>query len=796
MAEPTITFEPDPQELQTLLEGVGLEPVALRRGERLATPGAELARFEDQGVIGEGGMGLVHRVLDRSLNRSMAMKILKAPLAIDPRIAARFLEEAQITAQLEHPGIVPVHELGQLHDGRYYFTMKEVQGHTLRDVLRDRRRAWTFRRLVDAFWRVCDAVAHAHGRGVVHRDLKPANVLIDDGGSVLVVDWGIAKVIGRFAPITVVSAHTTAGPRFEGVTGTPAYMSPEQARGDVDAVDLRSDVYSLGMILYEILWERRAYTGSDARDVLDKVLAGPPEQPGGGPEPLVEIYQRASARAPSARYPSARALADALLAWLDGVRQRERAWEMVDRGRALTPRVAALRSQAAERRASSDAALAGVPAWAGEAAKAGGWRLAAEAAALEREAALVEVEQEQLLQGALAHAELPAAHLDLARLHQARHAAAEAVHDRFADQHAARLAAHVKALPVAMPERAALAAWLEGLGALTVTSLPPGVSVTARRYEERNRRLVPAAPLDLGETPLRERSLPRGSYQLALSAPGLEPVRVPVVIERGQTATLEGVRLPLVGALDAGDCYVPAGPFRAGGDPSAIGSLPAATIEVGGFVMRRFPVTNTGYIRFLDDLAGRGREDEALAHAPRERGGTAGEPGRVIYGYASGRFSLKPDADGDLWEADWPVLMVSWAGASAYAAWEAERSGLPWRLPTSAEWEKAARGVDGRFHPWGDELDPSWCCMRDSHPGAQLPAVVDSFPVDESPYGVRGLGGNARDWCADRAGDGRYINRGGFWLGNAREARSADLHFHPASHRAAEISFRLVRSLA
>ena len=804
MVEPTITFEPDPQALETLLAEVGVASVALRRGQRLGGHGAALGRFVDQGVIGEGGMGVVHRVLDRALNRSMAMKILKERLSAKPMIVARFLEEAQLTAQLAHPGVVPVHELGQLDDGRYYFTMKEVEGDTLRHTLRSRRHTWTFRRLIDAFWRVCDAVAHAHGRGVVHRDLKPANILIDGGGSVLVVDWGIARVMGRrdlavevgeLAPPSR-SARATEGARFEGITGTPAYMSPEQARGDVDAVDLRSDVYSLSMILFELLWERRAYAGRDAREVLDKVIAGPPELPEGGPEALVAIYLKASARDPELRYPSARELADALLGWLDGVRQRERAWEMVDRSRALTPTVTDLRTRAAEQRAASTAALADVPAWAPEEDKAEGWRLASSAEALEREAALEEVAQEQLLQGALAHAELPAAHLDLARLHQSRHAAAEARRDPFADQHAARLEAHVKALPAAEPVRAALVAWLEGRGALTVSSLPPGVSVIARRYEARNRRLIPGPAIALGETPIVAVPLPMDSYQLTLSAPGLAPVQAPVVIRRQQTTTLGGVRLPLSSALEPDDCYVPAGAFLSGGDPSAIGSLPAARVAVGSFVMRRFPVTNAAYIRFLDDLVVRGREAEALVHAPRERGGTVGGAGALIYGYEGGRFTLRPDVHGDLWEADWPVLMVSWEGASAYAAWAAERSGLAWRLPTSAEWEKAARGVDGRFYPWGDALDPSWCCMRDSHQGAQLPAVVDSFPVDESPYGVRGLGGNARDWCADRTADGRYINRGGFWLGNAREARSADLHFHPGTHRAAEISFRLVRSLA
>jgi len=166
--------------------------------------------------------------------------------------------------------------------------------------------------------------------------------------------------------------------------------------------------------------------------------------------------------------------------------------------------------------------------------------------------------------------------------------------------------------------------------------------------------------------------------------------------------------------------------------------------------VKRFPVTNREYLAFLDDLVATGREEEALRHAPRERGGKEGETGALIYGRRpDGRFELVADADGDVWLPGYPVCMVDWWGARAYAEWLAARTGLPWRLPGELEWEKAARGVDGRFFPWGDVLDPSWCCMRDSHPGRLLPAVVDSYPVDESPCGVRGMAGGMRDWCAD-----------------------------------------------
>ena len=174
---------------------------------------------------------------------------------------------------------------------------------------------------------------------------------------------------------------------------------------------------------------------------------------------------------------------------------------------------------------------------------------------------------------------------------------------------------------------------------------------------------------------------------------------------------------------------------------------------------------------------------------------------------------LRPDADGDVWDPDWPVCLVDWFGASAFAAWRAERTGKPWRLLGELEWEKSARGADGRFYPWGDGFDPSWCCMRSSHPGRPLPAGVDTYPVDASVYGVRGLGGNIEDWCADefrRDGpvlDGEVVSsmrhdpvvevttarvlRGGHWSGTAANARSAGRSRFEPGLRFGYLGFRI-----
>jgi serine/threonine-protein kinase len=268
---------------------------------------------------------------------------------------------------------------------------------------------------------------------------------------------------------------------------------------------------------------------------------------------------------------------------------------------------------------------------------------------------------------------------------------------------------------------------------------------------------------------------------------------------------------------EQGGIYVPAGWFLAGGDAEAHLAGPAVRLWCHGFVIQRDPVDNASFITFLDDLVSQGREEEALAWAPRERSSRESETGEPIFGRdADGRFILKEDGDGDRWEPDLPVVMVTWSGARAYAHWLSLRTGLPWRLPCELEFEKAARGVDGRFYPWGDWLSSSWTNIRTSRRRGQRPMPPDAFPVDASPYGVRGLGGNVRCWCLD-ADDGEVplvpgsrvavpdvdqqdpsaqrFFRGGAWGGVARSSRSAYRFSAQPWFRLADLGIRLVRPI-
>jgi eukaryotic-like serine/threonine-protein kinase len=775
-------------------------------------------RYQDLGPLGMGGMGEVRRVLDRDLNRTLAMKTIMPSLIHDDALLGRFIEEARATAQLDHPGVVPVYEVGRLADGRVYFTMQEVRGRQMGEAIDLAHRgphapAGQVRRLVSTLLQVCRTVAYAHSKGVLHRDLKPSNVMLGAFGEAFVVDWGLVKHLRTpSASRTPDSSPNPTGgaTRLGTVAGTIGFMPPEQEMGDVDRIDARADVYGLGAILFVLL------TGRTPPSSLGTAEPTWPKPAPGGlaiPDELAQLCATAMHPDPAARTQTASALADDIEAWLDGAKRRERALAIVAQADAQLEEATELRQRAEQDQVAADALLAAVPAWASEEQKAAGWQREDEARTLAQRATRAQTAYGEALRAAVAAApEVPEAHARLAELYRSRHQAAERRRDQDeAERWHALVARHDRA--------GQHADYLAGHGTLSLVTEPPGAEAILHRYVPTHRRLVARAEGSLGRTPLVDVPLPMGSYLVVLRHPDRAEVRYPVSIGRGERwdgvrPTERGphpIRLPSTSDLPAGTSYVPAGWFQAG-SAGVLGAIPPCQLWCDAFAIHTFPVTNNDYIAFLDDLVHRGREDEALRCAPRERGGTAGEWGPIIYGRTtSDGFCIKEDADGDAWLPDWPVLMVDWFGATAYAAWKSEVTGRRWRLPSDFEWEKAGRGVDGRAAPWGDCIDPSYACFRESHRGRRLPQSIHSFPIDCSPYGVRGMGGNTRDWCLDTykrypdvrpgavvripkgADDalGNRIYRGGIWHGAEGLVQVAARDGIAPTYRFGYLGFRL-----
>lgn len=754
------------------------EAVAIARAlvDRPLDTGLRGARYDLGAVIGRGANGVVHVAGDRRLGRQVALKLHSKGVELGEVELGRFAHEAQVTGQLAHPSIVPVHDLGVLPDGRAFYAMKRIDGETLKDVFDGIKRdvgdyvdTWTVPHLVVVLLRVAQATAYAHDRGVVHRDIKPANVMVGDYGEVLLLDWGVARVLGQgeagIRPVSTWRSEGDGDPTMVGtVAGTPAYMAPEQARGDIDSIGPAADVYSIGVVLYEYLVGARPFRAANVRELLDRVIEDtiqPPSQTRTRrqvPPELEALCMKCVHKDPSKRFPHGRALAEALQGFLEGSRRREEAKKLTRRaiGKSTAYSRAAEAASKMERTLSEQSER--LPPWAPPSAKAGlnqtsrQWKelrslrddtydeaLALFQAALENEPRNVE------------------ARGGLAALYLRKMDEAEARGDNDASRFFRS--------QVLRYDTGVLRGILEGDSTLELATDPQGATVVQYGESGPDSR-SPGRPL--GSTPLRSVSLPPGSYVLRLQAPGCETVRLALNADRPERLE-HRVRLPRIGELAEGYVYVPGGPFVAGGDPYALDGCPRRKVRLGGFAIGRHPVTLQDFELFLAD----GGEQAGLACW---RG---------------------PDDLSEEQRRGLPALGISRPAAEAYAVWLGRATGLSFRLPRHDEWCKAARGVDGRVFPWGSTWEPTNCNGPDAVSTPPAPTAVGSHPADISVYGVQDLAGGVCEWVSGgppHRPDFGWL-RGGSWNSHPRQARISSRWSAPISGRGGTIGFRLVQEL-
>lgn len=756
------------------------------------------ARFELQGEIARGAMGRILAGWDLHLGRPVAIKVLRkgGPKDLD---RVRFLEEAQVTGQLQHPSIMPVYELGRIQ-GQVAFVMRRIEGRSLKQVISELRKGlpsarqkYGVPRLVSMFHQLCLAVAFAHRRGVVHRDLKPSNVMVGDFGELVLLDWGLCKIIGgetRSTRSTNERWKTVHGQ----IIGTPAYMAPEQAMGMTDQIDARTDVYGLGAILYHLLTLRPPFAGKTNREIVQRVLRetvkpcrerAPRLQV---PKALEAICMRCLSRRPDERYPDARAVADAVAAYLAGADDTHRAPSvggLVQEAVAAITRRQSLQEDAALIRDDLAIARAAFDATDPPSMKAAAW---------EAEARLRAVSIEVADALALALARLGRAvaidpnHTEARRLLTDLRVAGLEAAQRLREP--TRIAACKRALRECTDVRGS--GLLRGKGALHVETHPAGARISVSRFVERTRRMVAPHAEECGVSPVALDALTEGAYRLQAHLDGRAVLTTSVVIKSGRATRLRLSLLPS-GGIPSGFIHIPAGNFYFGSPYDAY--LPPTEHALPDFLISMTPVTAGAYLRFINALH-RTEPSVARRRVPR------GRDGRSMAWVAdnhTGEWRL-PDGHhpGGAWRDQMPVVGISVHDAEAFCRYFHQTHGHAVRLPTEIEWEKAARGAEGRRYPWGDEWVPGYAMVPGTWTGL-WPPPVGHATEDRSSCGVWDCAGGVREWTAtieDRPRR-RHGVRGGSFMTAGDPGRSLFARAYAAAqHTAPDLGFRLVLDLS